>query len=327
LPELVDLRQVDLRQLEPLLAEEAAEWSEALCWDFSQNAAQIRRFAGPRALPGIALIDRGEVAGYGYSVLEFPKGLIGDVYLRPGWRGVDSEVRLFKVLLDALTGTEGIERIESQLMLVPPQSVRSLSGSRFVQLFERRLLSRDLHLPLPPANTAVQDRYAIASWGAAAAAELPRIIVKAYHGEVDAQINDQFTTEIGASAFARALLENAGCGEFCRGASLAAVDAAGRHCGVILTSLVAQDTAHITQICVEPGAQGSGLGRELLRQSLAALRDTGVRRVTLTVTASNARANRIYDTAGFTELRRFCAIVWNSMARMSNSVQGVTQGF
>jgi ribosomal-protein-alanine N-acetyltransferase len=90
---------------------------------------------------------------------------------------------------------------------------------------------------------------------------------------------------------------------------------------------VAHDTAHITQICVDPAAQGSGLGRELLRQSLAALADSGVRRATLTVTASNTRANRIYDTAGFTELRRFCAIVWNSMARMSNSVQGVTKGF
>ncbi|MCU1327497.1 MAG: GCN5-related N-acetyltransferase [Bryobacterales bacterium] len=327
MPELVDLRQVDLQQLEPLLAEETAEWEKALDWDFSRNAAQIRRFAGPRALPGVALLDGGEVAGYGYTVLEHPKGLIGDVYLRPGWRGLESEVRLFKVLLDALTGTEGIERIESQLMLLPPQDVRALSGSRFVQLFERRLLSRQLSQPIAGGPTDLDPRYRVEEWHASAMDSLPRLIVRAYAGQIDAEINDQFTTEWGASSFLRALLENAGCGQFSRGASFVAVD---RHtewlAGVILTSLVAPDTAHITQICVMPEAQGSGLGRELLRRCLVALEAAGVQRVTLTVTATNTRANRIYDTAGFAELRRFCAIVWNSTPRMSNSVQGVTQG-
>lgn len=321
MPELVDLRQIDLQQLEPLLAEETAEWDQALDWDFRQNAAQIRRFAGPRVLPGVALLDRGEVAGYGYTVLEHSKGLIGDVYLRPGWREVDSEVRLFKVLLDALTGTEGIQRIESQLMLVPPQTIGTLGSSRFVQLFERRLLSREVALPVPSANAEVEERYRLTEWHSGALEGLSRLVVWSYEGQVDGQINDQFTTEAGAATFLRALLENAGCGEFCRFASFVAADRRTESlAGAILTSLVAANTAHITQICVLPEAQSAGLGRELLRRCLAALAEHGVHRVTLTVTADNVRANRIYDTAGFTELRRFCAIVWNSTARMSHSV-------
>ena len=89
--------------------------------------------------------------------------------------------------------------------------------------------------------------------------------------------------------------------------------------GAILTSFVTRDTAHVTQICVVPEAQGTGLGRELLRRSLLALAEGGARKVTLTVTSTNERAIRLYQAAGFAEMRRFCAVVWDAGSYMSNS--------
>src|SRR5580658_10650024 len=101
-PEIVDLRDLVGRELDPLLLEETVEWQQELDWDFARSADLVRQFADMRALLGYALIDRGEVVGYGYSVLEEQRGLIGDLYLRPPWRNGSNDVRLFRAILDGL---------------------------------------------------------------------------------------------------------------------------------------------------------------------------------------------------------------------------------
>jgi len=50
----------------------------------SKSAGLVRRFADSRPLSGVALLDRGEVAGYGYTGLEGHTGVIAGVYVRPG---------------------------------------------------------------------------------------------------------------------------------------------------------------------------------------------------------------------------------------------------
>lgn len=77
-----------------------------------------------------------------------------------------------------------------------------------------------------------------------------------------------------------------------------------------LASLVAPRCGHITQICVTPAARGTGLGHELLRQSLATLRDVGCHSVSLTVTAANEDAVTLYERVGFRTIERFFALVW-----------------
>jgi ribosomal protein S18 acetylase RimI-like enzyme len=77
-----------------------------------------------------------------------------------------------------------------------------------------------------------------------------------------------------------------------------------------LASMVSAECGHITQICVSPAARGTGIGHELLRQSLIALRDMGCRAATLTVTAANQDAVRLYERVGFRTIKRFSAFAW-----------------
>jgi len=49
------------------LLEETGEWSRKLDWDFSKSRDLVRQLADAGALGGAALLDRGEVAGYGYT--------------------------------------------------------------------------------------------------------------------------------------------------------------------------------------------------------------------------------------------------------------------
>ena len=66
----------------------------------------------------------------------------------------------------------------------------------------------------------------------------------------------------------------------------------------------------MTQICVSPSVRGTGIGHELLRQSLTTLRDMGCTSASLTVTAANEDAVALYERVGFETIRRFSAFVW-----------------
>src|SRR5690242_16864871 len=101
-PELVDLRRVSSRDLQPLLEEECAAWRHDLEWDFEKSADLVRRFVDMNALNGCALMVDGDVAGYMYYVLEDDKGLIGDLYVRREQRCSDYENMLMEAALEPM---------------------------------------------------------------------------------------------------------------------------------------------------------------------------------------------------------------------------------
>ena len=83
-------------------------------------------------------------------------------------------------------------------------------------------------------------------------------------------------------------------------------------CGMLLTSTVGEHVAHITQLCVDPAMQGTGQGSWLLREALRYLLQHDVEAVTLTVTASNAPALRLYERFGFSARKEFNAYAWDA---------------
>src|SRR3954454_1667293 len=100
--EIVDLRRLSARDLEPLLQEECLAWRGDLEWDFDKPADLVRRFVDMGALSGSALVEDGEVSGYMYYVLEEDKGLIGDLYVRRQMRTADRENLLLSAALDSM---------------------------------------------------------------------------------------------------------------------------------------------------------------------------------------------------------------------------------
>lgn len=84
----------------------------------------------------------------------------------------------------------------------------------------------------------------------------------------------------------------------------------GRICGACLASLVSATSGHVTQLCVLPAVRKARLGYELLRRSLCQLSDAGCQSMSLTVTASNIEAIRLYEAAGFRTIAMFPALVW-----------------
>ncbi len=312
-PEVVDLRRVTGRQLEPLLLEETVEWDRELDWDLRRSAELVRQYADAGALTGVALLSQGEVAGYGYSVLEDNKGLVGDLYLRPPWRGPEGEARLLRLMIEALAGVPNIRRVESQLMLLEPGTVHALARAYPVRLHERVLMTFDLSRLELCADGESTVGVRIEPWADYQHQAAAGIITLSYRDHVDSEINDQYRSLPGAHRFLYNIVQYPGCGNFFRAASYVAFDSAtGTPAGMVLCSTVAPETGHITQLCVTPGAQGRGLGRALLGRALSGFRARGLKRVTLTVTVANATALGLYRRIGFQEVRRFFACVWDA---------------
>jgi len=319
-PSLVDLRHLRSEDLNPLLDEEVAAWHRLLDWDFAKSADLVRRFVDMRALNGFALVDDGEAVGYAYYVLEEHKGLIGDLYVRDAFCTVENESRLLESILGSLTAAPQIGRIESQLMMW--RSTGALPMPRYLSGFERNFMmlemqhaaldpSRRWGHGLAPGRAGASSRVYVNKWSDQYQEAAAQLIAAAYLGHVDSLINDQYRSIAGARRFLFNIVQYPGCGTFFKPASVAAFDRlTGRICGICLASLVMPFCGHITQICVAPWVRGSGVGYELLRQSLALLREAGCRKTSLTVTASNREAVKLYEDVGFTTIRKFCAYVW-----------------
>jgi ribosomal protein S18 acetylase RimI-like enzyme len=309
-PEIVDLRRLTARGLEPLLEEESAAWWDTLEWDFEKSADLVRRFIDLRALNGYALVVDGLAIGYIYYVLEENKGLMGDLYVMREHRTIERENLLLATALESIVTHPQIARIESQLMMLEFSSSRCVPGAGHLSTLDRNFMRIDLRRATLPEGHVRRAVY-IDRWNDQHQDAAAHLIAAAYEGHVDSRINDQYRTAAGARRFLHNIVQYPGCGSFYRPASYSAFEPSrGLLCGVSLSSLVSQECGHITQICVSPDVKGTGIGYELLRQSLLALRDMGCRSATLTVTAANDGAVALYERVGFRTVRRFSAYVW-----------------
>jgi ribosomal protein S18 acetylase RimI-like enzyme len=317
LPESADSRIIDLRKIAaedllPVLEEEAAAWKSGLDWDLRPATELVQRFVQMQALNGYALDFGGNIVGYSYYVCEEGKGLIGDLYVLAQARTPGHENALIEAVLDSLFRVPGIRRVEAQLLMLGPPVPRPMPYPSWFHAYPRKFLE------IPAASVSrlsgrPTDRFAITTWTENRQDDSARLVAAAYRGHIDSEINDQYRAPAGARRFLANIVQYPGCGTFFAPASYAATDTqSGALCGMSLASLVASDVGHITQVCVAPSHRGMGLGYELLRRSLLALAAHGCRSVSLTVTASNDTASRLYERMGFTQRREFAASVWNS---------------
>jgi ribosomal protein S18 acetylase RimI-like enzyme len=298
------------KDLEPLLKEECQSWRKELAWDFEKSADLVRRFVDMSALNGSALLENGQIAGYMYYVLEEDKGLIGDLYVRQELRTAERENLLIDAALEPVMACPAVTRIESQLMMLRHNPGRPVPRPDCLTVFERNFMRIDLANAALGKGNVRRPMY-VEKWSDHYHDAAAQLIAAAYAGHIDSRINDQYRTSAGARRFLHNIVQYPGCGAFYRPASLAAFEGvSGKLCGISLASLVTPETGHVTQICVSPSVRGTGIGHELLRQSLTTLREMGCTSASLTVTAANEDAVALYERVGFETIRRFSAFVW-----------------
>ena len=342
--EVLDLRHFSAAQLKPLLDDEARRWQQRLLWDYTRASATLLEYLDRRILPGFVALDRGRVQGYAFCVLEAAKAVIGDIYAFEETGSIANPVceTLLYHLIELLQATPGIDRIESQLLMFPHGALarpfRSAGFRSCARLFMtcnvagpriqhehpafRRLAERsdepgDLAASADLAATAdlappISPSHSLDAWQPDFYEPAAALIHRCYTGHMDSGINDQYQTLHGSQRFLHNIIRFPGCGVFdpdnswvLRHRRTRAIEA------LLLSSRVRSDVAHITQLCVEPGLRGNGLGQHLLAHHLDRIAAAGVKTISLTVTEANAPALALYQRSGFTTLHRFEAMVWS----------------
>jgi len=306
---IVDLRQTTVRQIEPLLDEEALHWRDELHWDYRGALELIKRFLEAHALSGCVAYENGAAAGYAFYVLEEQKGLIGGLYASPRFDQSSIARRMIEEMLFSMRAIPQLARIEAQLMPFGGPVDKPLSEQGF-QLYTRQFMLLGLHKPTEfriSATTGLR----FSRWHDRYFDPCAKLIHLAYANHVDGDINDQYRSKAGALRFLKNIILLPGCGQFVPNASFVLhYPGSDDLVGAVLTSEVSPGVGHTTQVCVLPGHQGHGLGRALMLTAADALRGLKFQELTLTVTAENRTAVRLYEQLGFKTLKTFTAGVW-----------------
>ena len=310
-PEIVELTSLTVADLAPLMEEEISEWRRYFAWDFRPSADLLRRFLNLRSLFGYALRVGRTVVGYSYHVCEGRKGLIGDFYLRRDYADPSNEMMLLGAAVQGLMLVPGLQRIESQLLLLNAPPAQTMPFSRFLSRHERYFMEVTRAAVIAMKPRPPSSRMTFLPWSDAFREETAHLMAHSYRGHVDSEINDQYRTVPGARHFLTNIIQFPGCGHFSSKASVVAIDKVKGHvCGVSLASMVSETSGHVTQLCVLPDSRGTGLGYELMRQSMVRLVDLGCESVSLTVNDANTEALRLYESVGFSVTSLFPAFVW-----------------
>src|SRR5215472_18203072 len=318
--QIVDLRQLSSWQLEPLLAEEAQQWREELHWDYRASTDLIKKFLDARSLTGSAILETGRPVGYAFYVLEDHKGLVGGLFVSPRYSQQELSRQLLTDTLTTLSGIPKLERVEAQLIPFGYQLDSVLNDYGF-RLYTRQFMIARLAatsedtFDVPPGliREGPGAGLILERWDHRYFDPCARLIQLAYANHIDGEINDQYRSESGALRFLKNIIILPGCGQFQPEASFALRAPHANHLvGVILNSRVSEGVGHTTQICAMPGYQGRGLGRRLMEASLQAMRVRRYNTVSLTVTSGNDRAVRLYESLGFSTVKKFAAGVWTA---------------
>jgi ribosomal protein S18 acetylase RimI-like enzyme len=306
---IIDLRQTTVRQIEPLLEEEARHWRDELHWDYRGALELIKRFLDAHALAGCVAFENGVAAGYSFYVLEDQKGLIGGLYVSSKFPQDSIGKRLLEEMLASMRGIPHLARIEAQLMPFSGPVDTPLLDQGF-HLYTRQFMLLDLHKQLE-AKAGVSAGMRLNRWNDRYFEPCAKLIYLAYANHVDGEINDQYRSRSGALKFLKNIILLPGCGQFVPSASFVLHEPGSEELvAAVLTSEVSPGVGHTTQICVLPGYQGHGIGRMLMQTSAEALNAMKFRELTLTVTSDNRAAVQLYENLGFHTIKSFTAGVW-----------------
>jgi ribosomal protein S18 acetylase RimI-like enzyme len=302
------LREAQARELRPLLEEEASLWYSELGWDFAEVRAAVSGGIERGTLPGRVVAVGSRAVAYCYYMVDPSRVIVGSIFATRAMRGQGLEEELVDAVIEDARAERGAGRVECQTLFCTATSADHRFESKGFASRARHYMRRELDAPVaepkPLPHEIVLRPLRREDLGAAA-----EIIYQSHRNSVDAALNLTYATPSTCRAFVDTLVVRSGCGQFDAEASCFACGPRGP-IGVLIASRLSRANGHVCQVSVNPAAQGSGLGAALVSRALQSFREAGLASATLSVTAANQRAHRLYERLGFTVQRAFAAHAW-----------------
>lgn len=319
-PEIIDIRQFPARAFKPLLLVESGHWDSGLRWDYASSTDVIVDCLEDKRLSGYALVVDKRLRGYCFFFYEGDKGLIGNLFVEPVEdSGLPHARLLLDHVLETMQATPGIRRVETQLPhysfddLWPTFEARQFAGyARYFMAAPLGPWSKKADPATARIPRAIPEGFEVVPWDRRHDREASQLLYLAYRNHVDAAINDQYGSSVGSERLIDNIVRHRGCGEHLPRTSRVAVHRNSQKLAGILaiTSVRPGVTAHIPQVAIAREFQGSGVGSAMIGESFLDLAERGYREVSLTVTAANSGAVRLYQRLGFETFQTFGAFSW-----------------
>ena len=303
------LRETSLREIRPLLDEEATSWESELGWDFTDVRTAVAGGIERGTLSGRLVSDGQRPVAYCYYMMDAGRAIVGSIFAGRGHRGRGLEDALVEGVVQDARAERGSGRVECQTLFCTSASVDERFSRAGFATRARDYMRRDLREPVPAADPALTSGVRLRPLRREDLQAAAEIVYRSHAGSVDAALNLTYSTPATCRAFVETLVIRSGCGRFDPEASHLA-EAAWGPVGVLVASRLARTNGHVCQVSVVPEAQGRGLGAVLVRIALRAFREQGLASATLSVTVANQRARRLYELLGFKVQRSFAAHAW-----------------
>jgi ribosomal protein S18 acetylase RimI-like enzyme len=303
------LREVSIRELRALLDEEAAYWEAELFWDFSAVHTAVAGGVERGTLKGRALSDDVRVVAYSYYLGDVGRTIVGSIYAGQAHRDRGLEEALATGVIADARAEGGCGRLECQTLFCTGAGANDRFREAGFENRARHYMLLDLRRSFPSGEPQLPGGFRfrpVRRGDLHAAAE---IVYRSHVGSIDAALNLTYATPSACRTFVDTLVLRAGCGRFDAEASRI-VEGPRGPAGVLLASRLARSNGHVCQVSVVPEAQGHGLGLALMLTALRTFDREGLATCTLSVTADNERAHRLYDLLGFRVWREFAAHAW-----------------
>ncbi len=276
---------------------EALRWSASLHWDSRSTWALVEAARRAGTLPGFVVRDRhGAIEGWTFYLRHRDALQIGAM--------VGASRGALEALVQAVLASPEADTLSRILLFAFPQGPE-LDGVLESHGFT---VERYSYLEKPTGTDFVPAR-AGRAWRDEDALRVSALLAAAYGSE------DRMRPFAPSGAleewheYVAQILTTTGCGSFLPRASVVLPGAGETPDGVAMVTRLAEDTAHVAQMAVAPGAQRRGLARGLMASVLAGCGAQGFARVTLLVGDRNRPARRLYRELGFEEAAAFvCAV-------------------
>jgi ribosomal protein S18 acetylase RimI-like enzyme len=298
-----DWREAPADQVAQLFEAERHRWVDALHWD---TAASLRSLEDARAsgqAAGLIAHDAsGRVAGWTCYLLQNRRLQIGSLVADSG--------EVTRRLLDGVLNSPEAEMAGEVLCFAFPASA-SLEGALARRRFEvrkyfylRRTLSPSARFAAPgdgiDSRARLPQADQLRAWTENDGVDTVRLMARAYAGVPGARsFAPRGTLEEWATYLAQ-LIKTPACGRFLPDASLVVQHPADdRLRGMVLTTALQRDTAHVAQIAIDPAYRRRGYARALMQGAIERATAAGYWRLTLLVAEENDSARALYESLGF----------------------------
>lgn len=272
-------------------------WKHELRWSFEPTRRRLEGALSEGALTGFAATDARGVCAYATYAVEAGHGMVGAFFAADRARGRGLEARLVSRILNHLL-TRDLRAIDCQTLF---SSDRGLTEPFIEHGFES---AARLYMTL--------DRHAFASARKAFASTRPsrpvkrmdvasvaRLVFDAHQETRAKDASSSFDTPESCRRILEQVMLEDVCGPFDAACSRL-IEAGGQAVAACVLTWPLAETAHISEVATAPSQRRRGLARQCVLESLSnAFDDKGAQTVTLSVTASNLGARRLYESLGF----------------------------